>query len=292
MVYLIFAIMTAPVITVAMRLSNGRVKSKTMMFLANYATCILCSLFFLNISESIPKEEYTFPLWYGIIMGFFFLVTFLFYEFNIRKNGVILSNIFSKLGKIIPVIVTMIFFNELPTPLKIIGIVLSVIAIIIMNIDFKKKDDIENTENPLSDKKSFNPAYLLLVIFLLFSGICDSSTTVFKHISIPELNGFFLLSIFGSAFIFSLILLIIKREKIGLTDPLFGLIIGIPNYFSSFLTLKALETIPAQVVYPTLCVGSILVVTIFGVIMFKEKLKFKDYIGALIIIAALIILNI
>lgn len=292
MIYLILSILSASIISIAIRFSKNHVKNKVMMFLTNYVVCMICAIFFLTNIDSIPKEELSFPIWFGIIMGFFYLVTFLFYEFNIRKNGVILSNIFSKLGTIIPVIVTFVFFNEAPKPLKIIGIVLAVIAVVIMNLELKKKPvELEEDENKKEDT-TINVAYIFLILFFLLSGIADSTTTVFNHMSIPELNGFFLLFVFGSAFIFALILLIIKHEKISIYDILFGLVIGVPNYFSSFFTLKALETVPAQIVYPTFCVGTIMIVTLFGVLAFKERLKLKDYIGILIIIAALILLNI
>ena len=292
MIYLILSILSASIISIAIRFSKNHVKNKVMMFLTNYVVCMICAIFFLTNIDSIPKEELSFPIWFGIIMGFFYLVTFLFYEFNIRKNGVILSNIFSKLGTIIPVIVTFVFFNEAPKPLKIIGIVLAVIAVVIMNLELKKKPvELEEDENKKEDT-TINVAYIFLILFFLLSGIADSTTTVFNHMSIPELNGFFLLFVFGSAFIFALILLVIKHEKISIYDILFGLVIGVPNYFSSFFTLKALETVPAQIVYPTFCVGTIMIVTLFGVLAFKERLKLKDYIGILIIIAALILLNI
>lgn len=292
MIYLILSILSASIISIAIKFSKNHVKNKVMMFLTNYVVCMICAIFFLTNIDSIPKEELSFPIWFGIIMGFFYLVTFLFYEFNIRKNGVILSNIFSKLGTIIPVIVTFVFFNEAPKPLKIIGIVLAVIAVVIMNLEFKKKTiELEEDENKKEDA-TINVVYIFLIIFFLLSGVTDSATTVFNHMSIPELNGFFLLFVFGSAFIFALILLIIKHEKISIYDVLFGVIIGVPNYFSSFFTLKALETVPAQIVYPTFCVGTIMIVTLFGVLAFKERLKLKDYIGILIIIAALILLNI
>ena len=292
MIYLILSILSASIISIVIRFSKNHVKNKVMMFLTNYVVCMICAIFFLTNIDSIPKEELSFPIWFGIIMGFFYLVTFLFYEFNIRKNGVILSNIFSKLGTIIPVIVTFVFFNEAPKPLKIIGIVLAVIAVVIMNLEFKKKTiELEEDENKKEDT-TINVVYIFLIIFFLLSGVTDSATTVFNHMSIPELNGFFLLFVFGSAFIFALILLIIKHEKISIYDVLFGVIIGVPNYFSSFFTLKALETVPAQIVYPTFCVGTIMIVTLFGVLAFKERLKLKDYIGILIIIAALILLNI
>ena len=68
--------------------------------------------------------------------------------------------------------------------------------------------------------------------------------------------------------------------------------IGVPNFFSSRFLLGALGEIPAVVVYPTFCVATILLVTLTGVMVFKEKLKTKQWIALGIILAALVLLNI
>ena len=62
-----------------------------------------------------------------------------------------------------------------------------------------------------------------------------------------------------------------------------GIAVGIPNYYSSFLLLLALVALPAIIVYPINSTGSILIV------MAVEK---RQWLGILMVLAAMVLLNI
>lgn len=283
MVYLLLAILCSSIISIVMKLSKNFIKNKMMMFVTNYIVCTICSLFFIGNIDMIEKSEFVFPIWFGIITGFGYLGCFLLLELNIRKNGVVLSSTFSKLGLLVPIFISIVFYHEIPSVVKIIGIILAIVAIILMNIEFKKKD---------INNKAFNIMNLLLILLLLFGGLTDASTTIFEHNSNFGLKGLFLTMIFSSALVLSLVILLIKHQSISYKDILFGIFIGIPNYFSSFFLLNALKSIDAIIVYPTYSVSTIVIITLVGVLFFKEKLKINEIIGMSIIIASIILLNI
>ena len=67
---------------------------------------------------------------------------------------------------------------------------------------------------------------------------------------------------------------------------------GIPNYFSSALLLKSLVGLPAFIVYPCFSAGTLLIVTLISVPIFKERLGVKSWIGLVLITGALVLLNI
>ena len=280
---LILAILSSSLISIIMKLSKNHVNNKIMIFVTNYIVCTICSLFFIGNLDGIENNEYVFPIWFGILTGFGYLGCFLLLELNIRKNGVVLSSTFSKLGLLVPIFIAIIFYHEIPSILKIIGIILAIIAIIIMNIEFKKKD---------IDSKGFNIMNLLLILLLLFGGLTDASSTIFEHTSDFKLKGLFLSIIFSSALFISLIILVIQHRKISIKDILFGIGIGIPNYFSSFFLLNSLNSLDAVIVYPTYSVSTIVIITLVGVLFFKEKLKLNEIIGMVIIIGSIVLLNI
>ena len=68
-------------------------------------------------------------------------------------------------------------------------------------------------------------------------------------------------------------LMLHRKERIGIKEMLFGIGVGIPNFFASRFLLIALNSVPAIIAYPTRGVGSILVVSIAGIFLFKEKLN-------------------
>ena len=83
----------------------------------------------------------------------------------------------------------------------------------------------------------------------------------------------------------------ISRQKAGKWEWAFGLLIGIPNFFSAKFLLGALKTIPAVIVYPVYSVATILTVTLAGVLLFREKLEKRQWMALGIILLALVLLN-
>ena len=56
--------------------------------------------------------------------------------------------------------------------------------------------------------------------------------------------------------------------------------------------LKALNSVPAVIAFPTFSVSAVVIVTLAGLLVFKEKLSKKQWISLGIILVALIMLNI
>ena len=97
---------------------------------------------------------------------------------------------------------------------------------------------------------------------------------------------------FGVAAILSLVLAFSKGRKLSKADVLFGILLGIPNYFSAKFLLLALANMKAVLVYPTNSVGTLVTISLVGVLVFKEKLDRKKAVGIGMIVLALALLNI
>ncbi|MBQ7816220.1 MAG: hypothetical protein IJ339_02530 [Oscillospiraceae bacterium] len=84
------------------------------------------------------------------------------------------------------------------------------------------------------------------------------------------------------------------RQKcvLYLWELFFGVLMGVPNYFSSKFILVALNYLPAVIVFPTFSVGCIVVVTLAGLLLFKEKLTKRQWTALAMIMVALAILYI
>ena len=68
--------------------------------------------------------------------------------------------------------------------------------------------------------------------------------------------------------------------------------IGVPNYYCSRFLLKALLKMPAVVAYPTSSVGGIVLVSLAGLFLFKERLSKRQWTAIGLILIALVLLNI
>ena len=277
MFYLVLSIIGGALISISLRLSGGKVKSSAAMLLANYICCVFLSAAFVGFDNILPKTEgIPYAVGTGAINGALYLIAFVLMEYTTRKDGIVLPAIFSKLGLLVPIAVAFAFFSELPTVFQLVGFGLSVFAILLIN---HKK----------GQKFSIN---IWLILLLLSDGGGSAMLKVFGETGNAVLSDHFILFTFFFAGLFCLGLVLIKKEKMGLPELLFGALIGVPNFMGSRFLMSALESMPAVIAYPTRSVAVILVVALAGVLFFKEKLQKTQWLAVATIMAALVLLNI
>ena len=263
-------------LSIVIRFSQGHVRSSTGMIASNYLTCMVMATCFLGFGgRLLPTTEglgKTFGL--GMMNGVFFMSAMMANRYNIKRVGVVLPNLFSKLGALlVPLVISIFLFGELPGALQVIGFIL---AIVLMNAH--------------SGSQSIG-ATATLFLLLFMEGMASSMSKVYREMGNPLLSDHFLLFTFTSAFLLCIGVLIFKHERLGGKELLFGAMIGIPNFLAARFVLKALEALPAIIVYPSRSVGAIVIVTLAGLFLFKERLSKRQVIAMLIIFVALVLLN-
>ena len=278
MFYLILAILCSALISVVMRISAKKVKANISMLAVNYAVCLLLGLVHTGLPALFAPHDglpATFGL--GCINGFLFLAGFVLLQANMKTNGVVLSSIFMKLGLLVPVVLSIFLFGELPTVLQIIGFCMAVGAIVLINYEKGGKGAVSRWG---------------LVLLLLAGGSCDAMAKVFEEWGPAGLGDPFLFYTFAVALVLSVALATLRKEKLGKWEVLFGVAIAVPNFYSARFLLMSLGSVQGVIAYPTYSVATILLVTLAGVLIFREKLKKRHWIAYGIILGALILLNI
>ena len=276
MIYLILAIVSSALVSIMMRVSEASKNSITVLCF-NYLTCSILSVIY-NGGFKFSGEKINVALILGILTGILYLVSLALLRVSIRKNGVVLSSTFMKLGVLVPIVIAIVIFNERPGVLGIAGFILAILSIIYINHKGEEGGNLKGS-------------YILFLI-LLGGGFADSLTNFYEKLGNPDLKDLYLLLTFFTAFIISLVVRFIKKEKFEVKDIIYGASIGIPNYYASRFVLLALGKMNATIVYPVYNVGAILLVTVFGVLVFKESLNKRKKIGMILILISLILLNI
>lgn len=277
MLFLLLSILASALIAVLMRLSSDKVQNPLGMLFANYLVCTVLGIVYTDFQIFLPRVP-GFPttLGLGLFNGFLYLSSFVLYQYNTRKNGIVLSAIFMKLGLLVPMVLSILFFNEFPSTLQTIGFLLAVAAIVLINYR--------------NDGKKNTLAFSLLLLLVL-GGSCDAMSKVFQVLGSEALSEQFLLYTYGTAFLLCTALVLLRKEYPGKREFLFGALIGVPNFFSTKFMLAALADIPAVVAYPTFSVATMLTVTLAGTVLFREKLNKNQWIALTIILVALALLN-
>ena len=278
MLFLALAILGGSALSIMMRISEGRVKSKISMLAVNYAACMLLCGTYMGFDLAADTEGSGRTLLLGVVTGVFYVVALLLMQLNIRKNGVILPSVFSRLGGLlVPLAAAICFFGESPTLLQIAGAVIAGLAIIAIS-----------TGNEKASVGSFLP----LLALLLTDGLASAMSTVYEKLGNIDLSTQFLFYTFATAFLICLVLILRNREGLGWAEILFGLSIGIPNFYASRCLLQALETVPAVIAYPTRGVACIVVVSLAGILLFRERLQKRQWMAVAAILVAVVLLNI
>ena len=277
MIFLILAICSSAMVAIMMRVAQPRVNHPTGLLAANY---IVCSMMALILSRSelsgLRLAALGFPAGLGIVNGMMYLGSFALMQWNTRHNGVVLSSVFMKLGILVPTVLSVVWFKEMPTAVQIIGFCIALIAIVVINYQKGTK----------LSRGSWG-----LLLMLLVGGMGDGMSKVFEVYGDPGFQNLFLFFTFLSALFLCTGLMVSQRERLGWKELGFGVLLGVTNFLSSLFLLRSLAAVPAVIAFPTFSVAVILVVSVAGVFFFRERLSRRQVIGCLLICAALALLN-
>ena len=175
-------------------------------------------------------------------------------------------------------LLSIILWKEYPTSVQWLGIILAILSIIIVNFPFKK-----------DWKKALR---LSLILLFFYGGIAEFSNKLFQRYASLNLKPLFLFFIFLTAFLISLLFTLNNNKKLGYKDIVTGIMVGIPNLFSSYFLINALDELKTAVVFPIFSAGSIVVISLGGFFIFKERLNKKELSAIVMTIIALILINI
>ena len=278
MLYLLLAIASSAMVSVVMRLSTNKVQGNVSMLAMNYLMCMCMAAAYTGFGNLLPKHE-SLPqtIGMGVVHGILYLVSFVLLQVNVKKNGVVLSATFMKLGLLVPMVVSVFLFHEIPAVTQTVGFLLAVAAILLINLE-REATVVQSASG--------------LLLLLLTGGAADAMSKVYEELGEPALSAQFLFYTFVVAFVLCLGLMVFKKQRIGKNELFFGLLIGIPNYFSARFLLKALESLSAVIVYPSYSVAAILAVTAVGVVCFRERLGKRQWLALGVILVALLLLNV
>lgn len=280
MIYLLSAIVSSALVSIIMRLSENYMNNNISMLAVNYTVCVMAAGFHMwtsGVPFKVCGEGAGTAVGLGLINGFLYLFSFVIMQISVRRNGVVLSAVFMKLGVLVPAVTAIVFFGEMPTVVQICGFVIALAAIVLIQLE-KDQSDI-----------TFKAGLILL---LAAGGSGDAMAKIYEELGREKFTEHFLFYTFIAALVLCAALALTKRQRLSKEDILFGILIGIPNYYSARFLLKSLSYVPAVAAYPTYSVSAIVLVTVAGVVLFHEKMDGRRKGAVAMVLAALLLLNI
>ena len=281
MIYILLSICCSVTVAVLLKLAKRYQINIIQAVTVNYlAALILCYIFFkpdvVVVNSSAPWSSY-------LSLAALLPSVFLLLAASIRNLGIAKTDIAQRLSLFIPILAAYFIFREDFNQLKIIGLLVGFPAIFLTFL--RKTDQKENQVNWIYP----------LMVFIGF-GVID---VLFKQIALYKLLPYTtsLFVVFCLAFIVSLIivieLMISRKIKIQLVNLACGLVLGLFNFGNILFYMKAHKALSnnPSTVFAAMNMGVIVVGSLIGIIIFKEKLTKINYLGIVLALAAVIFIT-
>lgn len=240
----------------------------------NYVTACICGIILQKNSikfSEVPQFEW-FPFALGL--GGLFILVFNLMAITTQRSGLSVVSVATKMSVVIPILFGLLYYKESLGFFKIIGIILALVAVYLASI--KTKDGIKIK---LSN-------FIFPVLVFLGSGTIDTTIKYLEGEFIAKNDiPIFSATIYAMAGLIGFAILIFQLVKgsfkFEFKNLFGGIALGIPNYFSVYFLVEALRSniLESSGVFTVNNVAIVMTSTMLGILLFKEKLLRKNWIG-------------
>ncbi len=287
MIYIVYTVLLFNLLIIIFKFFEKFKVDNLQALIFNYFTAAVCGYLFSDKSLSFSTIINAQWIYHAMILGFLFIVIFNFYAFGTQKVGIAVSTVANKMSLIIPVSVVLIMDpGDHLTVLKTIGFVLALIGIYLASTN--------------NGQLSFNKKYLWLILLIFIGqGISDSIFNNSKDYLKQGEDMQFFITLFTMAGLSGLLILAGKSvssfPKLEIKNLIWGIIFGIPNFFSLFYFLEALKLFKAtdntSIVFPLVSMGVVISSAIIGILFYKENLSKGNWLGILFALASIAVFS-
>ncbi len=283
MLDLVFSVLFTGLIFVIFKLFGVYKVQTFYAIITNYV--VACIVGLLLNDGNVKLTEIPNKQWFlgTLALGLLFIIVFNLMAATAQKVGVSVASVATKMSFVIPVIFGVFLYKEVIDLYKIIGILLAISAVYFASAKETK-----------SEIKKFS--YLLPILVFLGSGFIDVALKYFQEKKVSQ-SEFSLFSavVFGSAATIGLIIILVQSSKkplkINLKNILGGIALGVPNFFSIFFLLKALnnKNLTSVSIFTINNVAIVMFSTFLGILLFKERMSVKNWGGIILAVASILI---
>ncbi|WP_438961285.1 EamA/RhaT family transporter [Nonlabens sp.] len=283
MIWLLLSIATSSLLYVIFKYFQVFKVNTLHAIIVNYLVAFITGFIAYGSVPDVEVIVKTSWLYYALFLGVLFITIFNVVALTSQKNGLSVAAVASKMSLVIPVIAGFWLYNESVGWIKILGILLALVSVYLSSVKSK------------SGLKLDKGLLILPVLLFLGSGIIDTTLKYAEKTHVPDgEEPLFSAVCFAMAFVVGIAVLIyevFKGRFLKINSVIAGIALGIPNYFSIFFIIKALKSgMESSILFPINHVGTVLLTTLFGLLIFKERLIFKNYLGIVLAIIAILVI--
>ncbi len=283
MSYILLSITASSILFVVFKLFSKFKINTIQAIIFNYLVAAVCGYIAHNKPISIPQITQFSWFYYTLGLGLIFIAVFYAMAITTQRNGLSVVAVSSKMSVVIPILFGVFVYNETIGRIKVLGILIALFSIYLVTV------------NPNKIKSSS-----ILFPFLVFlgSGLIDTSLKFLQTKFVnPQHISIFSATLFATAGFTGILIIIFqmiqKKFKFEFKNLIGGVALGIVNYFSIYFLVKAIsyKGLESSTLFTINNVGILLVTTILGVILFREKLTQQNKLGILMAAAGIALVS-
>jgi len=278
MLFLVLSIICSVTVGVLFKILYQKQSNTIQIITFNYATALLLSYVFFNpnFSTIISTSAWTIYAFLGILLPavFFMLVQ------SIRYMGIVKTDAAQRLSLFIPILAAWFIFREQFNTYKIAALLLGFPALLLL-----LNKPTSNQEN-----KWMYPALVLLgfgLIDILFKQIALYTKLPFT----TSLSVIFAIALLIMSFVLAYGL-VFQKVSFDSKNIFWGIAVGIFNFSNIFFYLKAHQAFAQNpsTVFAGMNMGVIVIGSLVGIFIFKEKLSKLNFIGLFLALVAIVLI--
>ncbi len=287
MIYLLLSIVTSTLFAISFKVIANKQVNAFQAIIVNYFSAFVMGFYTTQSNVTIFNLYHQQWFYLAVFLGFVFIFSLFLIAKVTANSGISVAQVANRMAVVIPISVAIIFYQDKLTIIKLIGIILALMAVYLVS----KKD-----EGAIQLKKQW---WLMPFIIFVSSGVIDSSINYAQKYLLTQTDfDAFLAAIFLTAFVIGILIVLFQilnaKSKIDMKAIPSGLIIGVINFGTMYSIVQALNSnvLEPSVLFPINNLSILAVSTLTSVVIYKEKLSSKNWLGIAISLVAIIVLGI
>ncbi|WP_010521032.1 DMT family transporter [Aquimarina agarivorans] len=284
MSYLLLSICASSVLFVVFKLFAKFKINTIQAIIFNYLVAAVCGYIAHNKPITIPQITQFSWFYYSLGLGLIFIAVFYAMAITTQRNGMSVVAVASKMSVVIPILFGVFVYNETIGRIKVLGILIALFSIYLVTV------------NPNKIKSS---SLLFPILVFIGSGLIDTSLKFLQTNFVkPQDVSIFSATLFVTAGFTGILIIIFqalqKKFTFEFKNLIGGIVLGVCNYFSIYFLVQAIsyKGMESSTLFTVNNVGVLLVTTILGVLLFKEKLTQQNKLGILLAAVGIVLVSV
>lgn len=274
--YLIISIFASVAVSVLLKTARSRNIGLAQAVAVNYIVCTVLTCLFLKPDLSRWQTELLPHAWLFVLLGVLLPGVFIVMGRAAQQAGIVKADAAQRLSLFLPILAAVTIFGETLSSNRFAGIILAFAALLCL------------LHKPQAQKQTHTPVWLLLGVWAGYGTI----DILLKQLSKTAGTGSNLLVMFVLAGTLMFAYLLAKKTRWTRTDWLGGLLLGCLNFTNILFYIRAHQAFKDNptLVFAGMNMGVIVLGTLAGAWLFREKISKINIVGILLALGAILCL--